>query len=231
MFGFSDPTLFFKTHSDISEFFVKHISVYDKNRHFIDLICNNPEYNIQNMVFKLYNGDILNAYMDVEIVYQKYKTEYFYRVSITKTMLYEKNPTNSQKLNSDSIFNFSNSNAQSIDEELTKEYKVDRIWFWDTFSFSNISKDKFIKLMHEFIKKAEHSYEKLYEAKLFNQMDIINKTVKDLANYAYKLKFSDFLNILINIQISCNDEEINEYFNKYKDFIKKLNEITKKEML
>ena len=31
MFGFSDPTLFFKTHSDISEFFVKHISIYDKN--------------------------------------------------------------------------------------------------------------------------------------------------------------------------------------------------------
>lgn len=231
MFGFSDPTLFFKTHSDISEFFAKHICVYDKNRHFIDFICNNPKYNIQNMVFKLQNGDILNAYMDIEIVYPKDKTEYFYRVSITKTMLYEKNPTNPQNLNSDSIFNFTNSNTQNINEKPKQEHKVDSAWLWDTFSFVNLPKDKFAKLLYEFIKKAEYSYEKLYEAKLFNQIDVVNKAVKDLANCAYELKFSDFLKILINIQISCNDEDINEYFNKYKDFVKKLNEIAKKEIL
>ncbi|RAZ52939.1 hypothetical protein [Campylobacter hyointestinalis] len=224
LFGFNDMDTFFKSHKDISDFFIQKNIIYNQNLHFIDLIVNHQEFNLQNIELKLDNAEVININIDVDIILLKDNDDYLYQVSITKDEIKCHLSTSTlPELRLPNIGIADGSKTSNL--EHNDKYKLSKEWLIKLSHLVSPSMDKFEKDVLYFLEYAKICYDKLCDAMLLEDETTVREIIRSLFPLCEALKFDEFTRTLK--QISIHNQNSNFSLDKYNFFITQLENIMK----
>ncbi|CUU86348.1 Uncharacterised protein [Campylobacter hyointestinalis] len=227
LFGFNDIDTFFKNHKDISDFFVQKSIFYNQNVHFIDLIVNHPEFNLQNIALKLDSTEVININIDVDIILLKDNDDYLYQVSITKDGMKCDLPIRALPELRLPDIGIAKDGSKTLDLEHNDKYKLSKEWLIKLSHLVSPSMDKFEKDVLSFLEYAKICYDKLCDAVLLEDETTVHEITRSLFPLCEALKFDEFTRTLKQLEISIHNQNSSFSLDKYNFFITQLENIMK----